>query len=224
MEKRIFICWGCGLDHKYPIGVQAPPSRALKPRVKKPTPIRRTSLGRQHFPADVPRTGQPCRDSCDQRRAVQGDCPGYGLPRRGRDIFARPWVGDAAPVSDPLMQAYIKLALGFPGKLLTPEEYQRLRAEPIEAPYSKGVYGYGCEFRYFTEDGDSKDWGAVLLRELGEAPNAGKCVTPNQLQAVFAQADISSPETQAELSKVLAAAGLSRLLDKVEPIVFLTEY
>jgi hypothetical protein len=117
------------------------------------------------------------------------------------------------------------LGLGFCGSLLTDDEFDRLCENPVEADYKDEEYGYGVEFVSFTEDVSGKGWGTVVVRNLGEIGKrtGGKFSTLAEVQARFER--VRSDETvRSEIAKALEKAGLSRLADRVDTMLYTDNY
>lgn len=118
------------------------------------------------------------------------------------------------------MQAYIHYGLGFSGALLTKDEFEALcdvDNDPLD-----GVVG--IRFRSFTEDVEGRDWGTVVLQDLGELPSGGKFCALADLEALMSPHRIIDKPTREAISVQLDSVGLSRLSDKVELVIFTDNY
>jgi hypothetical protein len=118
------------------------------------------------------------------------------------------------------MQTYIHYGLGFPGDLLTDNEFSTvdgLRNFPETGEIK-------IRFRSFTESYEGKDWGTVVLQDLGELPNAGKLCSLRELKTLTSPHVIVDQPTRTAIAAQLASVGLEHLADKVELVIFTANY
>jgi len=118
------------------------------------------------------------------------------------------------------MQAYIHYGLGFPGDLLTDDEY----AVVDDLCNFPDIGEIKIRFRSYTEGNEGKNWGTVVLQDLGELPNAGKLCTLRELKTLTSPHVIVDLPTRAAITAELASVGLTHLVDKVELIIFTVTY
>lgn len=117
------------------------------------------------------------------------------------------------------MQHYMRYGLGIQSKYLTKKE--------VENIYSNGINAYkkiGLEFISFTEDYEGKDWGTVVVKNLGELPHSGKMATYQEIKQLCEKEEIITKEDKQAILEVLKQYNLEHLIDKVEVVIYSDNY
>jgi hypothetical protein len=115
------------------------------------------------------------------------------------------------------MQHYLNYGYGFPAKLLTDDEFDRVMQQDYN-DVDKGKYSLGCVA--FTEGNCERNWSSIVLYNIGEVNQYAKMITLSEFNKTISKHAVISDSRKAKFLELLDTVGLGHYIDKVELIVY----
>lgn len=117
------------------------------------------------------------------------------------------------------MQTYIHYGYGFNAKLLTDEEFEYICQHTDHL-------GKQIELNCvsFTEGDGDKDWATIVLEDFGEIPNHGKMVGFSDLRKLVEAHSTIEREKNALYIQEMVKFNISRLIPKLEIVIYSVNY